>query len=70
MSFRNVVAGAVSIEQVFGIAGMGSLLINSILSKDIAVVQSCIMIISIVVVMSNLLVDILYGILDARIRVD
>ena len=69
MSFRNVVAGAVSIEQVFGIAGMGSLLINSILSKDIAVVQSCIMIISIVVVMSNLLVDILYGILEARLRV-
>ena len=70
MSFRNVVAGAVSIEQVFGIAGMGSLLINSILSKDIAVVQSCIMMISIVVVLSNLLVDILYGVLDARIRVD
>lgn len=70
MSFRNVVAGAVSIEQVFGIAGMGSLLINSILSKDIAVVQACIMMISMVVVLSNLLVDILYGVLDARIRVD
>lgn len=70
MSFRNIVAGAVSIEQIFSIAGMGSLLINSILSKDVAVVQACIMIIAIVVVLSNLLVDILYGVLDPRIRIE
>lgn len=70
MNFRNIVAGAVSIEQIFTIAGMGSLLINSILSKDVAVVQACIMIIAIVVVLSNLLVDICYGIIDPRIRVE
>lgn len=70
MSFRNIVAGAVSIEQIFSIAGMGSLLINSILSKDIVVVQACIMIIAIVVVLSNFVVDILYGVLDPRIRVE
>lgn len=70
MSFRNIVAGAVSIEQIFSIAGMGSLLINSILSKDIAVVQACIMMIAIVVVLSNLLVDICYGVIDPRIRIE
>jgi len=69
MSIRNVVAGAVSIEQVFAIAGMGSLLMNGILSKDVAVVQACIMIIAIVVVLSTLIVDISYGILDPRIRI-
>ncbi len=70
MSFRNVVAGAVSVEQIFAIAGMGSLLINSVLSQDVAVVQACIMIIAIVVVLSNLVVDICYGIIDPRIRVE
>ena len=70
MSFRNIVAGAVSIEQIFSIAGMGSLLINSILSKDIVVVQACIMIFAIVVVLSNFVVDLLYGVLDPRIRVE
>lgn len=69
MSIRNVVAGAVSVEQVFAIAGMGSLLMNGILSKDMAVVQACIMIIAIVVVVSSLIVDISYGILDPRIRI-
>ncbi|MCI8893604.1 MAG: ABC transporter permease [Lachnospiraceae bacterium] len=70
MSFRNIVAGAVSIEQIFSIAGMGSLLINSILSKDVAVVQACIMMIAIVVVLSNLAVDVCYGVIDPRIRVE
>ncbi|MDE5909005.1 MAG: ABC transporter permease [Lachnospiraceae bacterium] len=70
MSFRTIVAGAVSIEQVFNIAGMGSLLINSILSKDVAVVQACIMIIAVVVVISNLVVDVCYGIVDPRIRIE
>ncbi len=70
MSFRNIVAGAISIEQIFAIGGMGSLMINSILSKDVAVVQACIMLTAIVVTISNLVVDIAYGVIDPRIRVE
>ena len=70
MSFRNIVAGAISIEQIFAIGGMGSLMINAILSKDVAVVQACIMLTAIVVTISNLVVDIAYGVIDPRIRVE
>ena len=70
MCFRNIVAGAISIEQIFAIGGMGSLMINAILSKDVAVVQACIMLTAIVVTLSNLLVDIAYGVIDPRIRVE
>ena len=69
MSLRNIVSGAVTIETVFAITGTGSLLVNSIISRDIPVIQACILIIAVVVVLSNLLVDICYGFLDPRIRI-
>ena len=69
MSLRNIVSGAVTIESVFAITGTGSLLVNSIISRDIPVIQACILIIAVVVVISNLLVDICYGYLDPRIRI-
>ena len=69
MSLRNIVSGAVTIETVFSITGTGSLLVNSIISRDTPVIQACILIIAVVVVLSNLLVDICYGYLDPRIRI-
>ncbi len=69
MSFRNVVAGAASVEIIFSIAGMGALLVNSVLSKDVAVTQACVVIIAVVVCLANLIVDISYGYLDPRIRI-
>ncbi len=69
MSLRNIVSGAVTIETVFSITGMGSLLVASILARDLPVIQACVMIIAIVVVVSNLIVDICYGYLDPRIRI-
>ena len=68
LSFRQIVAGAVTIEIVFSIPGMGQLLVNSIMSKDIALIQACIMVTAIVVSLSNLIVDISYGYLDPRMR--
>ena len=69
LNLRNIVSGAVTIETVFAIPGMGSLLVNSILSRDLPVIQACILIISVVVAVSNLVVDICYGYLDPRIRI-
>ena len=68
MNLRGIVSGAVTIETVYAINGTGSLLVNSIVGRDYPVIQACVLIISVVVVLSNLLVDICYGYLDPRIR--
>ncbi len=63
-----VFGGSVVIETVFNIPGIGRLLRDAVVSQDFQVVQSTVLIISTVVVLSNLLVDISYGWLDPRIR--
>jgi peptide/nickel transport system permease protein len=63
-----VFSGAVITEQIFRVPGIGDLLINSILNSDTPVVFAITFIFSILVVLFNLLADIMYGILDPRIR--
>jgi ABC-type dipeptide/oligopeptide/nickel transport system permease component len=63
-----LISGAVVVETVFGLPGMGNLLYRSILGKDFPVVQAIILLIAILTVFFNLLGDILTGILDPRIR--
>ncbi len=60
--------GAIITEQIFRVPGIGALLINSLSSSDTPVVMSVVFIISILVVLSNLLADIVYGALDPRIK--
>jgi peptide/nickel transport system permease protein len=60
--------GSVVVEIVFSIRGMGRLLVRGILDKDYPVVQAVILLIAMIFVMANLIVDILYTILDPRIR--
>lgn len=67
--FAEVVAGTIIVEQVFGLPGFGSLLITSISYRDFPLVQGIVMYITIVVVLINFLIDILYAILDPRIRI-
>jgi peptide/nickel transport system permease protein len=69
MSIPWLISGAVITERMFGIPGMGSLLINSIVMQDYAVVQACVLIITTLTVAFNILGDILIGVLDPRIRV-
>lgn len=69
MSFRNVVSGSASVEMIFSIAGTGQLLVNSVLSKDVATTQACILLVAVVVCIANLIVDISYGFIDPRIRI-
>jgi len=64
----NVMAGAVITETIFGIPGIGRLLVDSIYSRDYPVVQAIVLMIGFVVILSNLLVDVIYGYLDPRIR--
>jgi len=63
-----VFGGAVLVETVFAIPGIGRLLVNSVFAQDYVVVQSGTLVIAFIVIISNLLVDISYGWLDPRIR--
>ncbi len=68
MGISGVVGGSVLIEQVFNIPGMGRLAIDSLFQHDYTYVQGITLILTIVVVLSNLLVDLSYGWLDPRVR--
>ena len=63
-----MIAGSVVIETVFAWPGVGRLLVTSVGSRDLAVVQAIVFLLSITIVTANLAVDILYGVLDPRIR--
>ena len=68
MTLADIVAGSLVIEQVFSIPGYGRLLISSISNRDYPVVQAIIAIIAMIVIVINLIVDILYQVLDPRMR--
>ncbi len=65
-----VIAGSVVVEVVFAWGGMGSLLVNSVLARDYPVVQGILLIIALSVVLANLLADLVYSLVDPRIRVE
>lgn len=70
IAFGLLMAGAVVVENVFAIKGLGRVLIESILNRDYPVVQGAILAISFIFVLANLVVDLLYGVIDPRIRFD
>jgi ABC-type dipeptide/oligopeptide/nickel transport system permease component len=61
--------GAVITESVFGLPGMGNLLLDSVNARDAVVVLAIVMIGAVLVLAFNTLADILYGVLDPRVRV-
>ena len=61
-------AGTVVVENVFAIKGLGRVLIQGILNRDYPVVQGAILVVSAIFVFANLLVDMLYTVIDPRIR--
>ena len=63
-----MVGSTVLIESLFVIPGLGSVMINGINSRDFMLVANGVLIISIFVALCNLVVDILYGIIDPRTR--
>ncbi|MAC79701.1 MAG: ABC transporter permease [Rhodobacteraceae bacterium] len=64
----SVISGAVVVETIFSWPGIGRLLIVSVANRDLAVVQCILLLIAAVMVVSNLIVDLLYGWLDPRLR--
>ncbi len=63
-----LLSGTVVIETVFSIRGIGRLLVGAIFDKDYPMVQGAILVVSLIFVMANLVVDILYTFLDPRIK--
>jgi peptide/nickel transport system permease protein len=65
-----LVGGSVLIEQIFALPGMGQELISAIDNRDLPVVEGIVVLISVAVVASNLITDLLYAVLDPRVRYD
>lgn len=68
LQFGAVLTGAVITETIFAWPGIGRLLIQSIGFRDYPMVQGCILLIAVTYVSVNLLTDLMYGVLDPRIR--
>ena len=61
-------AGSILVELIFQIPGMGTLISNSINSKDFITVQGCVLVCAVVVALMNLLTDLAYAAVDPRIK--
>lgn len=66
--FGRLFGGTVIIETIFLVPGMGQILIGAIFQQDYPMIQAVVVIIAVVIVTINLMVDLLYGFLDPRIR--
>lgn len=65
-----IFSGAIITEQIFRVNGLGQLLITAVQGADIPLVQTLTFIFAVLIVLFNLIADVLYGILDPRIRYD
>lgn len=70
MRLGAMLGGSMFVESVFSIPGMGSLFVKAITARDMPVVQACVLITALVACTVNLLTDILYAVVDPRIRME
>ena len=68
-SFIGALSGAAVVETVFGVPGLGQLIVNSIGRRDYEVIQAVVLLVAVINVLINLITDLLYGLIDPRIRV-
>jgi peptide/nickel transport system permease protein len=68
LQFGALLGGAVLTETIFSWPGMGRLLVDSIFARDYPVVQGCVLLFSVGFIVVNLLADVLYAVVDPRIR--
>ena len=69
MAIADMIANSIVVEQVFGIPGIGRSLISSISNRDYPVTEALIVLIAVVILVTNVLVDLLYRKLDKRIEI-
>ncbi len=63
-----MLSGSVIIENIFNLPGIGALLVQSVTGRDYAVVQGCVLVFVLITLVVNLLTDILYSVLDHRVK--
>jgi peptide/nickel transport system permease protein len=68
LQFGALLGGAVITESIFAWPGVGRLTIQAIQTKDLPLVQACVLLLALMFVLANLVVDMLYAYLDPRIR--
>jgi ABC-type dipeptide/oligopeptide/nickel transport system permease component len=68
LQFGELLAQTVIVEKLFSWPGLGSLLVDSIFQRDIPITQGCILVIICTFLIVNLIVDLLYGVIDPRIK--
>lgn len=66
--FASLLAGAYFVEKVFNFKGLGELTINALVNYDIPVILACVLVISIVFIVMNILTDIIYVVIDPKQR--
>jgi peptide/nickel transport system permease protein len=70
LGIPNIFGGAIITETLFAINGIGSAVIGAIKANDLPMLQTLTFIFAVLIVLFNLIADILYGVLDPRIRYD
>jgi ABC-type dipeptide/oligopeptide/nickel transport system permease component len=65
-----LLGGAVLTETIFDMPGLGRLLVDSLLRRDYPVIQGCILVITVIFVVTNLVVDVTYAFFDPRVRLE
>ena len=68
LQFANLLAGTIVVENVFYLPGLGRLIFQSISNRDLIVVRNCVMLLATMVVIVNFVVDILYAVIDPRVK--
>jgi peptide/nickel transport system permease protein len=68
LQFSELLAGTIVVESVFYLPGLGRLIFQSISNRDLIVVRNCVMLLAAMVVMVNFVVDLLYAVIDPRVK--
>ncbi len=63
-----LVSGSIVIENIFGLPGLGQMLLDSLMQREYLAVQGVLLVVAVIVVVVNFVVDIVYSLLDPRIR--
>ena len=64
-----LIGGTIILEQIFGIPGMGNLLLDAVNTRDYPIITGVFLVVGVAVMLINLIVDLSYGLLDPRVRV-
>ena len=68
LQFAELLAGTIVVENVFYLPGLGRLIFQAISNRDLIVVRNCVMLLATMVVLVNFVVDVLYAVIDPRIK--